>query len=105
MFIEQVYKSKRLHSSFVCRTPEEFETLIAQTAAAFEWPAVVKPAGFTPNPGHFSVETNRPTNQRSKKFYCICCISFRSERIETRIWIRPARISRSGAIEGRPKSV
>ncbi len=47
----------------------------------------------------------RPTNQRNKRLYCICSINCRSERTENRIWIRLARISRSGGIEGRPKSV
>ena len=43
-----------------------------------------------------------PTNQRNSRLYCICSINCRSERTENRIWIRLARISRSGAIEGRP---
>lgn len=33
-----------------------------------------------------------------------CSINCRSERTEKRIWIRPARISRSGGIEGRPSA-
>jgi hypothetical protein len=49
--------------------------------------------------------TPRPTNQRNRRLYAICSISCRSERIEHKIWIRLAQISRSGAIEGRPKSV
>ena len=43
-----------------------------------------------------------PTNQRNRRLYCICSINCRSDRTENRIWIRLARISRSGGIEGRP---
>jgi transposase len=45
-----------------------------------------------------------PTNQRNMRLYCICSIGCRSERIEKRMCSRLALISRSGAIEGRPKS-
>ena len=33
IFIEQVYNAKRLHSTLGYRSPEEYETLIAQQAA------------------------------------------------------------------------
>lgn len=33
IFIEQVYNTRRLHSAFGYRPPEEFETLIAEQAA------------------------------------------------------------------------
>lgn len=105
MSMERVYNAKRLHSALGNGNPEEFETLFAQKVAQFEWPAVVRFAEFTPNPGHFSVEINRPTNQQNKRLKYICSISCRSERTENRIWIRLARINRSGAIGGRSKLV
>ena len=53
---------------------------------------------------HTASSTPRPTNQRKSRLYCICSINCRSERTENRIWIRLARMSRSGAIEGRPSA-
>ena len=46
----------------------------------------------------------RPTNHRNSRLYRICSISCRSERTENRIWIRLARSSLSGAMEGRPSA-
>jgi hypothetical protein len=46
-----------------------------------------------------------PTDQRNIRLSSICSIRCRSERTENRIWSKLARISRSGGIEGRPKSV
>ncbi len=45
-----------------------------------------------------------PKNQWNSRLYCICSINCRPDRIANRIWIRPARISRSDTIEGRSKS-
>ncbi len=60
------------------------------------------------SPMEFEVPTTLanplPTKPSAYQLYCVCSISCRSDRTEIRIWIRLARISRSGAIEGRPKS-
>ena len=46
----------------------------------------------------------RPNNQRNRRLYRIGSVRWRSDLTENRIWIRLARISRSGEIEGRLKS-